>query len=71
MSDVDTGPAAHVVAADGHGDAHGHDAGHGSGHGHDDPEEPLGPLDLAAWAYAIAGGLLGLVTAMGFYMAAH
>jgi hypothetical protein len=69
MSDVDTGPAAHVVAEDGHGDAHGHDAGHGSGH--DDPGDPLGPLDLAAWGFAIAGGLLGLVTAMGLYMAAH
>ena len=50
-------------------------AGHGSGSGHD-PEhahtpdaEPLGPIDLAAWAYAIGGGAVGLLVVLALYAA--
>jgi hypothetical protein len=47
-----------------------HDPG-GSGHGHGETSEPLGPPDLAAWAYALAGGAVGLVTALALYVASH
>jgi hypothetical protein len=52
---------------DGHGpDDHG-DAG---GHGHPAHEsEPLGPIDLAAWGYALAGAGLGLVVVIALYVA--
>ena len=48
-------------------------AGHGRrhGHGHEAVAEPLGPPDLAAWTYAVTGGLLGLVTALALFTAAH
>jgi hypothetical protein len=50
-----------------------HASGHGSshGHGHEVIDEPLGPPDFAAWAYAVTGGLLGLVTALAMYSAAR
>jgi hypothetical protein len=50
-----------------------HAGGHGSsgGHDHEAIAEPLGPPDLAAWTYAITGGLLGLVMAFALYTAAH
>jgi hypothetical protein len=52
---------------------HGHDAGASSshGHGHEEPGEPLGPIDLAAWAYAAGGAFVGLVTAVALYVAAN
>lgn len=52
--------------------AQGHDAGHGTshGHGHEATSEPLGPVDLAAWAFAGAGALIGLVTVLALYLAA-
>ena len=42
---------------------------HGADHGHDDhahAEEPLGPLDVAAWGAGIVGVALGLVIAACF-----
>jgi hypothetical protein len=39
------------------------DADHVAGHDDDAPGETLGPVDLVAWAYAVAGGAIGLVTA--------
>jgi len=43
------------------------DGGHGGGH--ESQGEPLGPVDLTAWAYALAGACLGLLTAAGLYLA--
>ena len=49
------------------------DAGHGNdtddGHGHAAPSEPLGPVDLTTWAYAIAGSVLGLLVILALYVA--
>ncbi len=53
-------------------DAHavdGHDAGHSAGHDHDEPGESLGPVDVMAWAYALAGGAIGVVTAAALFAA--
>ena len=52
-----TTPPNHDGVADGHGG------------GHDSEGEPLGPVNLAAWAYALAGACLGLLTAAGLYLA--
>jgi hypothetical protein len=57
--------ASHSEPAEDHADAGSH------GHGHEEDGEPLGPPDLAAWGYAISGGLLGLVTALALYAAAR
>jgi hypothetical protein len=43
----------------------------GHGQGHQEAAEPLGPPDLVAWAYAVAGGAMGLVTALALYVASH
>lgn len=59
MSDDET---AHATATDAHDD-------HGSGHGHEPPPEPLGPVDVTGWAYAIGGGAIGLVVALAFFVA--
>lgn len=72
MADADAGKTTAAPAHDSHHDDAGvHDSGHGHGHGHDDAVEPLGPPDLMAWAYAVAGGAVGLVTALALYVAAH
>jgi hypothetical protein len=45
---------------------------HGDDHGHDDHahgEEPLGPIDVAAWGAGALGILLGAVVAFCFGMA--
>ena len=45
---------------------------HGDDHGHDDHahgEEPLGPIDVAAWGAGALGILLGAVVAFCFAMA--
>jgi hypothetical protein len=47
---------------DDHGDDHGHDD-----HGH--AEEPLGPIDVAAWGAGAIGVLVGVVTAACFALA--
>jgi hypothetical protein len=58
-------------AGDVHGNADHHDA-HGGGHGaHGAAEaEPLGPIDVGTWAYAVVGAGLGLITAVVLYLAA-
>jgi hypothetical protein len=72
MSDADPGKATAAPAHDSrHDDAADQDSGHGHGHGHEDEVEPLGPPDLMGWAYAAAGGAVGLVTALALYVAAH
>ena len=53
MSDVETTPAAD--------DEH--------GHGHAPAGEPLGAIDWEAWAYAVAGSLLGLLTVLALFVA--
>jgi hypothetical protein len=75
MSDTDPQAGA-VDASLAHGDHHAagdHDPGMAGGHGngHGDAAEPLGPPDLVAWAYAVAGGVVGLVTALALYVASH
>jgi hypothetical protein len=45
---------------------------HGDDHGHDDHahgEEPLGPLDGAAWGAGILGVVIGVVIAFFFVLA--
>lgn len=72
MSDADPGMTiADPAHDDRHDDAGDHDSSHGHGHGHEDAAEPLGPPDLMAWAYAVAGGAVGLVVALALYVAAH
>ena len=60
MSDADSSHAhagSHAVDAPG-----GHDSDdHGA--------QPLGPIDLAAWAYALAGSALGLLVVIVLYLA--
>jgi hypothetical protein len=50
-----------------------HGAGdHGGDHGHDDHghvDEPLGPIDVAAWGVGILGVAVGLATAFCFALA--
>lgn len=41
---------------------------HGDGHGHA-VEPTLGPIDWEAWAYAIAGTVLGALVALALYVA--
>ena len=43
--------------------------GHDEGHGHAPAGEPLGPVDLAAWAYAGGGAVLGLLVALALFIA--
>jgi hypothetical protein len=45
---------------------------HGDDHGHDDhahAEEPLGPIDGAAWGAGVAGVLIGVAIAACFVLA--
>ena len=45
---------------------------HGDDHGHDDHahgEEPLGPIDVAAWGAGALGIALGVVVAVCFALA--
>lgn len=74
MSDAEgdhVGPAdPHVDPANGDVEHHDtHDAGHG-GHGAAAQAEPLGPIDVRAWGYAVVGGGLGLLVAVVLYLAA-
>ena len=58
MSDIDsTRPS-----SEGHDD-------HASGHDRTTAGEPLGPVDVTTWAYAIGGGLSGLVFALALFVA--
>lgn len=62
MSDAET---THVTA-DEAGQGHGHDTDHADGHA---PSEPLGPINVTVWGYAIAGSLLGVLTLLALYVA--
>ena len=42
---------------------------HGEGHGHTPVGEPLGPVDVTTWAYALAGSLLGLLVVLALFIA--
>lgn len=42
---------------------------HDAGHGHAPEGEPLGPVDLTAWAYALAGAVLGALVALALFIA--
>ena len=55
------GAVAHHLTED-HGDDHGHDD-----HGH--VEEPLGPVDVAAWGAGVLGVAIGLAVALCFVLA--
>jgi hypothetical protein len=50
-----------------------HHAGTGSDHegehGHPSSGAPLGPIDVAAWAYALVGSLLGVLVVLALYIA--
>lgn len=59
MSDAETTLA---DAADSHDD-------HAGGHGHAPAGEPLGPVDVTAWAYSITGGVVGLLVALVLWVA--
>jgi len=64
----------HLIDAPGHADAVAHHAtdDHGDEHGHDDhahAEEPLGPIDVAAWGAGVVGVLLGLAVVAAFVLA--
>jgi hypothetical protein len=56
MSDAET---AHTPATDAH-----DNAGH-----HEPAGEPLGPVDVAKWGYAIAGGVVGILAALALFAA--
>jgi hypothetical protein len=64
----------HATDAPGHAGAVAHHStsDHGDDHGHDDhahAEEPLGPIDLAAWGAGVLGILAGLIVAACFVLA--
>ena len=59
MSDAETASA---TAPDAHDD---HDDGH-----HEPAGEPLGPVDVAKWGYAIAGGAVGILVVLALFAAA-
>lgn len=42
---------------------------HDSGHGHAPAGEPLGPINVTTWAYALAGSLLGVLMVLALYIA--
>ena len=42
---------------------------HEDGHGHAPAGEPLGPVDLTAWAYALAGAALGALVIAALFIA--
>lgn len=56
MSDAETAPS---TAPDTH-----DDAGH-----HEPAGEPLGPVDVAKWGYAIAGGAVGILVVLVMFAA--
>lgn len=60
MTEIDSARAA-TTSGTGHGDA-GHEDGHA-------PAEPLGPVDVTTWAYALAGSLLGLLAVLALLVA--
>ncbi len=59
MSNAET---VHAEAPDSHDD-------HAGGHGQAPAGEPLGPVDVTAWIYSIAGGLVGSLVALALLVA--
>jgi hypothetical protein len=64
----------HATDAPGHAGAVAHHStsDHGDDHGHDDhahAEEPLGPIDVAAWGAGLLGVLIGAAIAACFVLA--
>lgn len=55
MSDADT--------------SHARDDEHATGHGHASAGEPLGPVDVTAWGYALVGGVIGVLVALALFVA--
>lgn len=55
MSDADPTPA----STDAHDD----------GHGHAPEGEPLGPVDVTLWAYALGGAVLGVLVVLALLIA--
>lgn len=45
------------------------DEEHGSGHDHASGGEQLGPVDMTAWAYTLAGGAVGVLVALALFVA--
>lgn len=73
---ADTAPARVIVTTSGgtglaHDDAAPHDDAHavGSADDHGHAEATLGPIDFAGWAWAVVGGLAGIVVLVFFYLA--
>jgi hypothetical protein len=42
---------------------------HASDHGHGSAGEQLGPVDVMTWAYALGGGVIGIVVALAMLAA--
>jgi|GEM_PF-7048514 len=59
MSDAET---AHASAPDTHDDR-------ADGHGHAPAGEPLGPIDVTAWAYALVGAAMGTLVVLVLFIA--
>ena len=59
MADAET---SHAPTTDAHDD-------HAAGHSHEEAGEPLGPVDTVTWAYAVGGGLVGLLVAAALFVA--
>jgi hypothetical protein len=55
MPDAETAPATTPDA---------HDDGH-----HEPAGEPLGPIDVAMWGYAITGGVVGILVVLALFVA--
>ncbi len=42
---------------------------HDDGHGHASESEPLGPVDVTLWAYALSGAVLGVLVVLALFIA--
>jgi hypothetical protein len=43
---------------------------HAAGHGHEPAGEPLGPVNLRAWGYALGGAAVGALVVLALLVAA-
>ena len=66
MTDTTSMPDAETTHVTNDESGHGHDSDGDAGHA---ASEPLGPVDLTAWAYAIAGSALGILVVLALYVA--
>ena len=64
MSQESTQVDSHAAPAD-----DGHAAPSDDAHGHDDAGDALGPIDWQKWAFAIVGGIGGLIVLVLFFAA--